>query len=53
MPNAAQTLYGLAGVDHWFVAQAVSDLNADGVAATFEATSFTSGIWISTAKGWE
>jgi type II secretory pathway pseudopilin PulG len=43
--------------DHYFVAQAVADLDDDldsgGAACTFEITSFTRGIWFTPAKGWE
>jgi type II secretory pathway pseudopilin PulG len=58
--TAEGTPYGLttADEDHWYVAQAVTDLDGDGRAVTFEATSFTSGIWVGPdgathAQGWE
>jgi len=47
-------VYAMAAEDHYFVAQAVSDLDGDGTAAcTFEVTSFTRGAWFSPGKGWE
>lgn len=46
--------YSLASpFDHYFVAQAVADLDDDGTACTFEVTSFTKGAWFAPAKGWE
>jgi prepilin-type N-terminal cleavage/methylation domain-containing protein len=39
--------------DHYFVAQAVADLDNDGTACTFEVTSFTNGVWYTPSKGWE
>jgi type IV pilus assembly protein PilA len=39
--------------DHYFVAQAVSDLNGDGTSCTFEVSSFTRGVWFTPSKGWE
>jgi prepilin-type N-terminal cleavage/methylation domain-containing protein len=43
----------VAPFDHYFVAQAVADLDDDGTACTFEVTSFTKGAWFTPAKGWE
>jgi prepilin-type N-terminal cleavage/methylation domain-containing protein len=51
--------YGMQDpLDHYFVAQAVADLDndvgePDGASCTFEVTSFTKGVWFSPAKGWE
>jgi prepilin-type N-terminal cleavage/methylation domain-containing protein len=42
-----------APLDHYFIAQAVADLDHDGTACTFEITSFTRGVWYTPAKGWE
>jgi prepilin-type N-terminal cleavage/methylation domain-containing protein len=43
----------VAPFDHYFVAQAVADLDNDGESCTFEVTSFTKGVWFTPAKGWE
>lgn len=52
--SADQGGYGLTKpFDHYFIAQAVSDLNDDGVSCTFEVTSFTRGVWFTPIKGWE
>jgi prepilin-type N-terminal cleavage/methylation domain-containing protein len=40
-------------LDHYFIAQAVADLDDDDKACTFEVTSFTKGVWYTPAKGWE
>lgn len=37
---------GLANPDHWWVAQAQGDLDEDNTLSTFEATSFTNGIFV-------
>jgi prepilin-type N-terminal cleavage/methylation domain-containing protein len=41
--------------DFYFIAQAVGDLDDDGVLCTFESTSFTRGVWYTDPenKGWE
>ena len=39
--------------DHYFIAQAVSDLNGDGTFCTFEVTSFTRGAWYTPVRGWD
>ena len=39
--------------DTYFIAQAVSDLNSDGTACTFEVTSFTRSVWYTPARGWD
>lgn len=39
--------------DHYFVAQAISDLDDNGVQCTFEVTSFTRALWFTPSKGWE
>jgi prepilin-type N-terminal cleavage/methylation domain-containing protein len=45
--------YGLSPADHYFIAQARADLDGDGEECTYEATSFTRGIWYDPMKGWE
>jgi prepilin-type N-terminal cleavage/methylation domain-containing protein len=45
--------YFLTPVDHYFVAQARGNLDNDAHHCTFEATSFTRGIWFDPIKGWE
>jgi hypothetical protein len=45
-------LWGLPR-DHYFVAQAVSDLDGDGTPCTYELTSHTNGVWFAPDKGWE
>ena len=42
-----------AAPDHYFVAQAVTDLDGDGTPCTFELTSFTRSVWFTPAAGWE
>ncbi len=42
-----------APFDHYFVAQAVSDLDGNGTPCTFEVTSFTRGTWFSPVRGWD
>lgn len=39
--------------DHWYLIQAVSDLDGDGVPCTFEAYSQSKNVWYNPAKGWE
>jgi prepilin-type N-terminal cleavage/methylation domain-containing protein len=39
--------------DHYFVAQAIADLNDDETYCTFEVTSFTPGVWFKPARGWD
>ena len=54
MPNGDETTYGLTAVDrdHYYVVQAVSDLDGDGTGCTFEMTSVTQGrVWIGTTIG--
>ncbi|MFI5308225.1 MAG: type IV pilin protein [Polyangiales bacterium] len=54
--NAAANVGGSpynAPSDHYFVAQAIGDLNDDGVYCTFELTSFTSGVWYAPDRGWD
>jgi prepilin-type N-terminal cleavage/methylation domain-containing protein len=45
--------YNFTPADHYFVIQARANLDGDSSYCTFEATSFTRGIWYSPAKGWE
>ena len=47
--------YGLSAntYDHYFVAQAVTDLDGDGDVCTYELTSFTRNVWYTPGKGWE
>lgn len=47
LSTSALTLYelGTEDIDHWFIAQAVTDLDADGYWAVFEMTSFTRLMW--------
>jgi type II secretory pathway pseudopilin PulG len=60
-PSEAPTERGFdpATSDFWFVARAVSDLDANGTYATFEIYSPTKSIWIgdssnnTISKGWE
>ncbi len=40
-------------MDHWFVVQAVSDLDDDGQRCLFEAYSQSTNIYYTPAKGWE
>jgi prepilin-type N-terminal cleavage/methylation domain-containing protein len=58
----AELLYGIDATtrDHYFIAQAQSDLDGDGIRCVFELTSFTRNIWIgqspgntALAAGWE
>lgn len=42
-----------AQADFYFIAQAVADFDDDGIAMTFEVTSFTRNIWASSDDGWE
>ena len=56
--NGAQGAPWNLPVDHWFVAQAVTDLDGDGDIVTFELTSHTRSCWIGvagvdSATGWE
>lgn len=39
--------------DHWYVIQAVSDLNGNGTSCLFEAYSQSKNIYYEPAKGWE
>jgi hypothetical protein len=44
--------------DHWFAAQAVTDLDDDGVVLTFELTSVSKNVWIGVngndwPQGWD
>jgi prepilin-type N-terminal cleavage/methylation domain-containing protein len=46
--------YGMAATpDHYFIAQAETDLDGDGAVCTYELTSFTRSVWFTPAKGWE
>jgi prepilin-type N-terminal cleavage/methylation domain-containing protein len=53
VPNQLIAEYGMPAADHYFVAQAIADLNGDGTACMFELTSFTRGVWFTPHKGWE
>lgn len=46
-------LYGITAntADNYFVAQATSDLDGDGIACLFEVTSFTRNVWIGRTNG--
>jgi prepilin-type N-terminal cleavage/methylation domain-containing protein len=47
-------VYNLAAApDHFFIAQAVTDLEGDGTTCTYELTSFTRSVWFTPAAGWE
>lgn len=51
---ALSSAYGLAAFpDHYFIAQAVTDLDGDGTACMYELTSFTRSVWFTPAAGWE
>lgn len=39
--------------DHYFIAQAMTDLDGNGVPCTYELTSFTRSVWFSPDRGWE
>ncbi|MBX3250824.1 MAG: prepilin-type N-terminal cleavage/methylation domain-containing protein [Myxococcales bacterium] len=43
---------GVDNTEFWFVAQAVGDLDGDGVPVCFEVTSHR-GLWVSHVAGWE
>jgi prepilin-type N-terminal cleavage/methylation domain-containing protein len=45
--------YDMPAADHYFVAQAIADLDGNGRACLFELTSFTRGVWFTPMKGWE
>ena len=48
------TTYGLTlPIDHYFIAQATADFNADGRFVIFEVTSFTRNVWCNTGRGWD
>jgi prepilin-type N-terminal cleavage/methylation domain-containing protein len=57
LPGVAATNVGVApyfaAADHYFVAQAIGDLDNDGTLCTFELTSFTRSVWFTPAVGWE
>jgi prepilin-type N-terminal cleavage/methylation domain-containing protein len=61
LPSQASSLpsgtggYGLTtnDYDHYFIAQAVTDLDGDGTVCTYELTSFTRQVWYSPDSGWE
>lgn len=44
---------GVRDGEFWFVAQAVGDLDGDGVEVCFELTSHRSAVWVSNGQGWE
>jgi prepilin-type N-terminal cleavage/methylation domain-containing protein len=45
--------YRMDAADHYFVAQAIADLDGNGTRCLFELTSFTRGVWFTPHKGWE
>lgn len=45
--------WNFPGTDFWYVATAVSDLDADGTQVTFDAIPGRKGVWCNLAKGWE
>lgn len=51
--NVGVAPYDMTPADHYYVIQARADLDGDGTNCTFEASSFTQGIWFAPAKGWE
>lgn len=55
MDADTRTLYQIdvTDDDHWFVAQAVTDLDNDRRVLTMEVTSFRRTLWVSEAAGWE
>ena len=58
LPGTQPAELGLSGPDHWFVAEAVTDLDGDDTVVTFELTSHTRGVWIGVggadwAPGWD
>lgn len=58
LPSDAASLPGVYGLgpatyDHYFIAQAVTDLDGDGTVCTYELTSFTRSAWFTPDSGWE
>ena len=55
MQRALPAVYGLTAhaYDHYFIAQAVTDLDGDGTVCTYELTSFTRSVWFTPDTGWE
>jgi type II secretory pathway pseudopilin PulG len=58
LPSDAAALPGVYGLnantyDHYFIAQAVTDLDGDGTVCTYELTSFTRSAWFTPDTGWE
>ena len=52
---ALPSVYGLTAstYDHYFIAEAVTDLDGDTTACTYELTSFTRSAWFTPDTGWE
>jgi prepilin-type N-terminal cleavage/methylation domain-containing protein len=50
---ASKTTYNIpdSADDHYFIAQAVTDLDGDGTACLFELTSVTTNIWVGKTDG--
>lgn len=53
VPMNAPGALGFTNTDFWWVAQAVGDLDDDGVLMTFEAYSPQTTLYASQQKGWE
>jgi prepilin-type N-terminal cleavage/methylation domain-containing protein len=58
LPSDASSLPGYYNVtsgaaDHYFIAQAITDLDGDGIICTYELASFNRSVWFTPDTGWE
>jgi prepilin-type N-terminal cleavage/methylation domain-containing protein len=53
LPGCGDATGGVRNTDFWFVAQALGDLDGDGVTVCFELTSHRESVWVSQSGGWE
>ncbi|MCB9600776.1 MAG: prepilin-type N-terminal cleavage/methylation domain-containing protein [Sandaracinus sp.] len=53
LPGCGNAAGGVVNTEFWFVAQAIGDLDGDGVTVCFDVTSHRESVWVSNSAGWE